>query len=245
MTPIFSIIMPLFNSVHTIRQAIDSVLDQTFSNFELIVIDDCSTDGSAEAVSEYFHDTRVVMLSNLCNSGVAETRNAGIKAAIGRYITFLDSDDIWLPKKLELQYQLFNFGADVVYGPYIRFSNDSLDNKLVRCPSSTSFDSLLSGNIIGNLTGAYDVKKVGKHYQKKIGHEDYLMWLNILKVSHCARSVSEPIAKYRLSSGSVSSNKLKAALWMWHIYRYELGLNVVRSSIYFSKYAFKAFLKNI
>lgn len=245
MSPIFSVIMPMFNSAHTIRQSIQSVLDQTFSDFELIIVDDCSTDSSAQIVSEFLYDSRVILLSNSQNSGVAHTRNKGIEAAEGHYLAFLDSDDMWLPKKLELQYDLFSSGADVVYGPYFRCSDLSLDGNIVQCPIRASYKQMLSGNFIGNLTGAYNAVKLGKHYQKCIGHEDYLMWLSILKLSMSAVSVSEPIAKYRLSGGSVSSNKLKAIKWMWHIYREELDLGFFESLIYFLKYVIKAVLKRV
>ena len=241
----FSVIMPVYNSSLTLSQSIDSLLAQTFTDFDLIAVDDCSSDDSAAILKSYAaKDPRVKVILSERNEGVAHARNLGISAAKGRYLAFLDSDDLWLPEKLEMQYGEFCRGASVVFSSYVRFFIDGREKEVV-APSEATYKSLLKGNCIGNLTGAYDSQLLGKFYQEPVGHEDYLMWLRILSTGAVACGLRRPLARYRVGESSLSGNKVRAARWTWMIYRQKLGLNLPVALYYFWRYASSAFLKRI
>ena len=169
----------------------------------------------------------------------------GIAAATGRYIAFLDCDDIWLPQKLEHQIPLFEKpDCAAVFSFYKKMDADgNVRPAVVTSPASVSFVQLLDGNCIGNLTGIYDTAKVGKVYQKEIHHEDYLMWLKVLQKGFVARNTGTVEAYYRESGNSVSASKLKALGWTWNIYRRELKLPLVSSVVHFLNYSVKGILK--
>lgn len=241
----FSIIMPAYNAERTISKSIESVLSQSFDQYELLIIDDCSTDNTIEIVKSYqLKDSRIVLLQNSTNSGVAETRNKGISVAQYPYISFLDSDDYWSADKLESFYQYFQKGYSVLYSFYTRFNEEATLN-LVKAPLEISYKDLLKGNCIGNLTGAYDSHKIGKVYQKNIRHEDYLMWLEILKKTDLAKCIPHNLAFYRVSNSSLSGNKLKSLSWTWNIYQKELNLGIIYSSYLMIHSVFKALSKRI
>jgi len=241
----FSVVMPVYNSSFTLRESIDSLLSQTFANFELIAVDDCSTDDSAIILRGYAaKDCRVKVIISTRNQGVAVARNIGVSAARGRYLTFLDSDDLWLPEKLEAQYEEFRRGASVVFSSYTRFYSDGRENQ-VTAPARANYKTLLRGNCIGNLTGAYDSQVLGKFYQESVGHEDYLMWLRILSKGVIAHGIQRPLARYRVMENSLSRNKCRAAIWTWGIYREKLGFSLPIATYYFSCYVLSSLLKRM
>ncbi|MEQ5178083.1 MULTISPECIES: glycosyltransferase family 2 protein [Proteus] len=241
MNEIFSVIMPVFNSEKTVSDSINSILAQTYSDFKLYIINDSSTDTSKDIILS-FNDERIVYLETSENSGVAYARNLGIRNCTGIYISFLDSDDLWLPNKLEYQLAKLQTGYDVVCSNYFTFNNES-DFTLRKSPTIITYSSMLKSNFIGNLTGTYNANSIGKIFQKKIGHEDYVMWLEILQKSGKAFCIQEPLAKYRISNNSLSSNKLKAIKWQWSIYRNELKLSIPKSLYCFSHYLLNALKK--
>ncbi|EOX5954297.1 glycosyltransferase family 2 protein [Providencia rettgeri] len=237
----FSIIMPAYNSEKTIIDSINSVLEQDFDSFILYIVNDASSDNTKDMILS-INDKRIIYLENERNLGVAESRNKALIKAKGEYIAFLDSDDIWLPKKLSYQLKLFNEGWDVVCSNYITFTH--LNSSTIRkSPQVITYTDMLKSNFIGNLTGAYNRKKLGVFQQKKIGHEDYIMWLQIIQKAKKAFCIQEPLAKYRLSENSLSGNKLKAMTWQWSIYRNEVKLSILKSSYYFSHYILNALKK--
>ncbi|MBR4683448.1 MAG: glycosyltransferase family 2 protein [Spirochaetia bacterium] len=244
-----SVIMPCHNGSATLRQAVDSVLAQTYADWELFIVDDVSTDASAAIAEEYCaKDSRIKLLHTPAPTGKPATpRNVGIEAASGRFIAFLDCDDQWLPDKLEHQLPLFE-KADCAAAFSFYKKMDSYGNvrpAVVTSPAVVSFDQLLDGNCIGNLTGMYDTAKVGKVFQKEIHHEDYLMWLQVLQKGFVARNTGTVEAYYRESGTSVSGSKLKALSWTWTIYRKELGLSFRASVLHFMKYAIKGLGKRL
>lgn len=233
--PLFSIVMPAYNAEKTIQEAIDSVFAQTLKNYELIIVNDCSYDSTQKIIEKNAsRDKRISVLKNKENLGVARSRNKALKIAKGRYIAFLDSDDLWMPNKLEKQYEYFCAGYDVVYSAYTRFKGNK--KKIIIPPKRGSFKTLLRGNYIGNLTGAYDREKIGLIMQKSIGHEDYLMWLSIMAHSEKSIGLQESLAKYRVGENTLSSNVFKGAKWTWRIYREELELSFFKSLYLFFYY---------
>lgn len=251
MQQLVSIIMPAYKAEKTISDSIESVLAQTYQNFELIVIDDCSPDNTRDIVNQFAtSDNRVKLISKLNNEGVSAARNTGLDHAVGDYVAFLDSDDKWKEDKLGRQLDIFNknMDIDVIYSSYYRFNNDGIIN-LVKVPRELDKNSLLKGNCIGNLTSIYNFKKYPNIRQKKIGHEDYLFWLEMFNSSKDVKGfgIEEPLAYYRVAEDgqSISGNKLKAAGWTWKIYREYLQLNLISSLFYFSYYMIKAILKRV
>ncbi|NMZ34903.1 glycosyltransferase family 2 protein [Pseudomonas proteolytica] len=241
----FSIVMPAFNAELTLAESIQSVLGQTLGSFELLIVDDCSTDGTRDLILSFAAaDQRIRPIFLQENGGVASARNAAIRCAEGRYIAFLDADDIWLENKLVRQLDAFSQGADVVYSDFVRFHKDGSE-KIVVSPDGVDFKKLLRGNCIGNLTAAYDVSKLGKFFQESIGHEDYFMWLQIFRKGVKSKRVPEKLAMYRVLNTSVSGNKIKAVGWTWNIYRNKIGLSLFSSCYHFVIYVFGAIMKRI
>lgn len=247
---IVSVIMPVHNDERYIKDAILSVISQTYQNWELLIVDDCSTDCTSTIISEFKNlDTRIKSYMTPSASGSPTLpRNIGIRNASGRYIAFLDSDDQWLPSKLQKQIELFTNEEDAV----IVFSNYKKIDELgeehrqaIVAPSDTDYSRLLKGNIMGCLTIMYDADKVGKNFFPQCGHEDYALWLSILKRGGKAYNTNTVEALYRVKGNSVSSNKLLAMGWQWKIYRNIEKLGIVKSMFYFINYAFRAFSKSI
>lgn len=242
-----SIIMPCHNGARTIADAILSVQRQTFSDWELIVVDDNSTDNSTEIVEQLAReDTRVTLLRNKKSTGFPATpRNVGIRAARGHYIAFLDCDDEWLPTKLARQVPLLSTrNVAVVFSRYGKMDEMGVFHvDSIHAPTFVSYDRLLKGNCIGNLTGIYDASVVGKVLQKEVHHEDYLMWLEILSRGFFAINTNTVEAVYRESGGSVSGGKLRSLQWTWSLYKKELGLPLLKAFSCFLHYSVRGLLK--
>lgn len=245
----FSIIMPCHNGKQYLGEAIKSVLAQTYGCWELLIVDDCSTDGSVDVIQEFMKkDSRIKLFCTAKASGSpTEPRNIGIQHAQGRFIAFLDCDDMWMPTKLEKQLPLFaNEKTAVVFSYYEKMTADGeRNNRIITSPAKVAYSTLLKGNCIGNLTGAYDTRKTGKVFQKNIRHEDFVMWLSILSQGWVAENTNTCEAVYREQKNSVSGNKLRVLSWVWNIYRNELGLSVIKSMYYFVFYAVRASCKFI
>ncbi len=236
-----SIITPSYNSSKCIAQTIESVLSQTYHNWEMIIVDDFSLDNSNEIIENYLKkDSRIRLIKLHKNSGPAVARNKAIKEAKGQYIAFLDSDDIWLSLKLEKQIQFMeNNDVKLCYSSYYTMDEKDNSQHQFKIPKEkVCYKELLKTCIIGNLTTIYNSEKIGKFYMKDIGHEDYSMWLQILKKVDYAYGIKEPLAIYRVSSDSISGNKLKSAIWQWKIYRKVEKLNLFKSIYYFVQYAY-------
>ncbi len=171
-----------------------------------------------------------------------------VDLAKGRYIAFLDSDDAWLPGKLEHQLPYFDEGENiaVVFSNYEKIDeNSERDNRVVKARKITTYNKLLLGNVIGNVTALYDTKRVGKVHFRKVRHEDYAMWLSILKRGFVARNTGAVMALYRVTENSVSSHKLHLLSWQWSIYRNVEKLGLVRSAYCYVNYAIRGFFKSL
>ena len=244
----FSIVISCYNSSKYIRLAIESVISQTYQNWELLVVDDCSTDDSPQIIERMVKtDERIKYIKTTSPSGSPVLpRNIGIQHAKGRYIAFLDSDDMWLPNKLERQLKMFERYDDmaICFSYYEKMGEmGERNNRIVKSPVKVFYKYLLKGNVIGGLTAVYDTKKVGKMLLQNHSHEDYILWLDILKQGYVARNTKTVEALYRVRENSLSSNKLKALSWQWDIYRNVEKISLFRSSYYFLNYAYRAFKK--
>ena len=242
-----SIIMPMHNSAKYVGEAISSVIKQTYANWELLIVDDQSTDGSVEIVKGYAcQECRIHLLHNTRHLGMPSApRSVGLQQAQGRYIAFLDSDDCWLPRKLEEQLPLFSDPlVAIVYSNYEKISEDGeRTGRVIVASSQVSYSQMLFGNIIGNLTGVYDRAKTGLVPIPDMHHEDYAMWLSILKKGFIAKNTNTIQGLYRVMNTSVSSNKLNLLSWQWNIYRKTEKLSLIKSAYCYLHYAINAYRK--
>jgi glycosyltransferase involved in cell wall biosynthesis len=243
--PLISIITPSYNSAPYIKETIESVLQQTYPNWEMIIVDDCSTDDSKEIVKRYIQeDKRIKLISNQENIGVAQSRNRAIEEANGDYIALLDSDDIWVPNKLEKQIELMEEKNILMsFSAYTIIDEKSETIGHYPIKEKVTYSDMLKTSSIGTLTTIYNANKLGKFYFEEIGHEDYVYKLNILKQIDFAQGIKEPLAKYRRVQSSLSSNKIKAALWQWKIYRDIEKIPLIQSIYYFINYAYNGLRK--
>jgi glycosyltransferase involved in cell wall biosynthesis len=247
MNDLVSIVMPCYNAEKYIGMAIESVLLQTYQNWEIVVVDDCSTDNSAKIIQSYCEkDNRIgYYKTGSPSGGAAIPRNIAMNKANGRFIAFLDSDDVWLPTKLEQQLPFFlDKKTAIVFSNHEKINEQGKrKNRVVIAPKTASYKDLLKENIIRTSSGIYDTQKVGEIYFQKIGHEDFVFWLHILKQGYIAKNTNTVTTLYREQKKSLSGNKVQAAKWTWNIYRNVENLNPVTALYYFLNYGMRAGLK--
>lgn len=247
MNNLVSIITPSFNSSNFIKKTIESVINQSYNNWELIIVDDCSSDDSCLIINEFVQlDPRIKLIKLEKNSGAAVARNMGIDAANGRFIAFLDSDDTWLPEKLSEQVS-FMIKNDYVltYTQYHQVDENGNLLKHLNFPLKVNYHELLKTCVIGCLTVMYDTDKIGKIYFPLIRkRQDFALWLKILKIVPYAYCLPLDLASYTVRKDSISSNKLKAAQYNWYLYRNIEELNFFKSLYYFSHYAIRGIIRS-
>lgn len=234
MSALVSIITPTYNSEQFIAETIDSIVNQTYKNWELLLIDDCSNDNTLHIVSSYLKiHQNIKILKNESNLGAALSRNKGIQHAKGDYIAFLDADDVWLPHKIEMQLQFMQSeNIEVCFSSYNLMDEQSKSlHKTVKALPVLSYAKLLKSNYVGNLTGIYNAKVLGKIQSPNLRkRQDWLLWLAAIKASgQPAKSIQEPLAFYRLRKGSMSSNKIKLLKYNYLVYRKGLGFSALQS----------------
>lgn len=242
-----SIITPVHNASEYLEETIDSVLNQTYKNLEIILIDDASTDLSREIINKYQGiDNRVKSILLDENVGVANARNQGIRFAKGKYIAFLDSDDIWLKDKLDTQIKFMknnNIAFSHTSYQFIDEDGNKIGNS-IKVDECTDYTNLLRINSIGCLTVVIDIEKVGLFEMPNIRHEDYATWLTILKRGYNAYGINESLALYRKSATSLSGNKIKSAMWTWNIIRNVEQVPFHKALLYFGNYTVKNLSKH-
>lgn len=243
-----SIITPAYNAAAYIAETIESVLAQTYQNWEMLIVNDCSKDNTAEIVQSYAaKDKRIKLINLKQNSGAAIARNAAIQNAKGRYIAFLDSDDLWKKEKLQKQLNFMQQnGYAFTFTGYEHFkeTKENIQNK-VQIPKSLNYQQALKGNKIGCLTVMLDRKQIANIHFTTQKHEDYILLLNILKHGITAYGIQERLALYRTgNSKSISGNKLQSALWTWKVYRESQRLSVVKSMYYMWFYVMNGLKKH-
>ncbi|WP_139822725.1 glycosyltransferase family 2 protein [Tuberibacillus sp. Marseille-P3662] len=247
--PLVSIITPSYNSSDYIEEAISCVKNQTYENWEMIIVDDCSTDNSREIIQKQVsYDQRIRFIPLKENSGAAVARNNAISAANGRYIAFLDSDDLWMPQKLVEQVD-FMERNDLAF-TFTQYSvidqNGEEVNEVINIPRVIDYKGLLKNTIIGCLTVMINIEKTGLVEMPNIRtRQDFALWLSILKRGFKAYGIQKKLAQYRVVKGSISSNKFKAAKRNWEIYREIENHGLMYSSWCFINYIFHAIKKRI
>ncbi|QDK43239.1 glycosyltransferase family 2 protein [Bacteriovorax stolpii] len=244
-----SIITPAYGTEHFIAETIESVIAQTYPHWELLIVDDCSPDNLSSIVKNYAEkDTRVKYLKMPKNGGPANARNLALEAAKGRYIAFLDSDDLWEPQKLELQIRFMQKNQVAFsYTDYLRIQTDGTPYSFYnKCPSKMEYSDLLKNTAISTLTVILDKKEIPNiQMSPGWGYDDYVLWLTITKQGIPAYGLNSCLAKYRIMTQSVSSNKSRAIKWVWRIYREHEGFNFFKSLFYISNFSLNAFIKRI
>ena len=251
MQELVSVIIPLYNSGHLIKNTINSVLSQTYENIEILVVDDCSTDDSYKIVEEMSkEDSRIKLFQNPENSGAAVSRNRGLSESSGRYIAYIDADDLWDKEKLEKQIKFLN---DNKIGfsccSYRVINEEGIDqNKKIIMPKATTYKKLLKNTILLTVGIIVDTSIVNKDLLVmplvRRG-QDTATWAQVLKAGFICYGQSDVLASYRKVKHSLSSNKLKAVKRTWYWYRKIEKLNPIYAAYCFVGYAFNAVKKRI
>lgn len=231
-----SIIMPTYNSAKYIEQTIDAIRAQTYTNWELLITDDFSEDNTIEIVSKYVElDSRIKFFKLNRNSGAGVARNNSIHYAQGVYIAFCDSDDIWLPEKLEKQIAFMQKNnCAFSFSSYLTCSEEGENIGIVICPRLITYKSNLRDCKIGCLTAIYDTQKLGKIYMPLIRkRQDWGLWMKILKDVKIGMGIKEPLAIYRHRNNSISRNKKSLIKYNIRVYQEVLGWSRIRATLFF------------
>ena len=247
--PLVSVIMPCYNMERFISETIASVQRQTYPCWELLIVDDASTDGKADLVKSHQNqDKRIRFHVKTQHSGIADTRNQCIQMAQGRYLAFLDADDVWHPEKLEKQLQFMaekNVGFS--YSSYDCVDEEGhLLQKTVAAAGNLDYKAYMHNTIIGCSTVMLNKTIIGEVIVPNFRtSEDTATWLNILKKGFLAYAIDEPLTSYRIRQHSASSNKLKASTDLWRVYRKQEKLPLFKALGCFASYAFHAIKKRL
>jgi teichuronic acid biosynthesis glycosyltransferase TuaG len=246
-----SIVVPVYNAANYIENAIKMVCEQTYKDWELILVDDASTDGSADLIEEIIasQGKRIRLIRKSVNEGAAAARNSGIDASAGRYIAFLDADDVWRPEKLERQIAFMErTGAAFSFHSY-EFGDEEANptGRVVRAPQTLKFRQALSRTVIFTTTVMFDTEKIDMEiiHMPQVPSEDTATWWRILKSGYVAYGLDENLAVYRRPAKSLSSNKFVAIQRIWFLYRNIADLSVIQSMFYFVGWAVRATLRRI
>lgn len=228
-----SIIMPAYNCEKLVGTTIESVINQSYRNWELIVVDDCSQDNTYKIIKEYMKKDKRIKLYRLeKNSGPAIARNKAIEKAKGKYLAFLDSDDIWFPDKLQKQLRFME--ENKYYFTCTSYTKiDEEDNDLKRivyANKKSDYNGILK-KCPGNSTVIYNAEKLGRFTIPNIKkRNDYILWLQVIKKAKYLHGIDEPLSSHRVRKGSVSSNKFSLIKYHWIVYRKYENLSLFKSS---------------
>lgn len=231
-----SVIMPTYNCAKFIAETLDSIQAQTYENWEVIIVDDCSKDNTKEIVDEYIaKDARIKYHCLETNSGAAVARTTAMKMAEGEYMAFCDSDDLWMPDKLEKQLAFMNEN-DYAFSctAYEQIDEESKPkNRVIKTVKKTNYNRLLLDCPVGNSSVMYNVEKMGKFEVPNIRkRNDDALWLQMLKKEKYIWGMPDVLMRYRIRSNSISSNKLSVIKYHWKLYREIEHLNVFRSTFH-------------
>lgn len=249
--PLVSIITPVYNSEKFIERTIISVIEQKYYNWEMIIVDDGSTDGTCEIVNNWaLKDERIKFIKQTKNLGAAAARNVALENSKGRFVAYLDGDDIWLSEKLSKQVK---FMLDMKCG-FSCCSYEVIDNhgnskeKFVKMLKTVDYIGFLTNNLLQTVGIMVDLEIVSKDkliMPNMRRRQDAATWLQILKSGHVCHGMQDILAQYRRVEGSLSSNKVKAAKGVWYLYRNVENLSFIFSCYCFFRYAILAVWKRI
>lgn len=247
MDELVSIIVPVYNAENFIRETMDSVAAQTYPRWELLLVEDGSGDRTAEIIQDYIrekNESRIRLIVQPENMGAARARNRGLQEASGRYIAYLDADDLWAPEKLEheLAFMKEKGAAFAFTGYEFADENGRGTGKIVRVPETLSYKQALSNTTIFTTTVMFDTQKIPKELLEMpiIKSEDTALWWKVLKRGYTAYGLDENLVKYRRPGKSLSSNKLEALRRIWNLYRKAEGMGIWSSAWHFCFWAVRA-----
>ena len=246
--PLISIITPVWNAEATLAGTLASARAQTRAGWEMLLIDDGSTDGSKALAARLTEgDPRFHLLGWGANRGPAAARNEGIRAARGRWITFLDADDLWRPEKLEVQIgYMERTGAPFTFTALDRIDEGGRRLGTIGAPARVDYARLLKGNVIPCQTAAFDREHYGAVEMPDLPRrQDYGLWLTLLKDGGEAHGLPQVLADWRMRPGSLSANKLKAAAGTWRVYREVAGLGRGRAAWHLGQNLARGVLKRL
>lgn len=233
---VVSIITPTFNSSQFICETIESIINQTYPYWELLITDDCSNDKTIDIIQKYIlQDSRIKLFKLDKNSGAGICRNNSIMMATGRFIAFCDSDDCWMPNKLEKQLSfMIEKNCTLSYTSYMTCNEKSNIIGIVVCKKKITYKDMKHNDGIGCLTAIYDTTEFGKIYLPTLRkRQDWGLWLKILKECKIAYGMKEPLAIYRIRQNSISSNKLSLIKYNIKVYQEVLQFSKIKSLYYF------------
>lgn len=246
-----SIIIPVYNASRFLEETINSIQEQTYSNWEAIFIDDCSSDNSYNLIKKYQkEDKRIKLIKNKTNSGAAVSRNNGIDHAEGDYLCFLDADDKWHPEKLEKQINFMQeLNCEFSFTGY-QFANEKCNpnGKIVSVPNKINYQQALKNTTIWTSTVMFDMNKLSKediHMTNIKRGQDTATWWKVLKKIQYAYGLNEVLSYYRRTNNSLSANKLTALKRTWNLYRNVEHLNILSSFYNFCWYCFNAVRRRV
>ncbi len=242
-----SVIMPIYNAEKHLTAALDSIFNQTYKNIEIVLVDDCSKDSSAEIIKELQKThPEIVYFIQERNMGAGAARNKALELAKGRYAAFLDSDDIWLPSKTERQLELMNLKSS----PFSYTAIEMMDENGVTIKSKRNitetcdYKYLLHNTVIPTSSVVIDRAVLGDFRMPlRRGGQDYATWLKLLRDGAVACGINEALVRYRVASGSLSSNKFKSIKQVWEIQTQDEKIGKMRAGINVIRFCFNAFKK--
>ena len=252
MDELISIIVPVYNVEKYIEETISCVTAQTCKDWELLLVEDCGTDGTLEVIKRCMDnsgDARIRLIRQTTNQGAARARNRGLQEARGRYIAYLDADDLWVPEKLEreLAFMKERDAAFVFTGYEFADEQGRGTGKVVHVPHTLSYRQALSNTTIFTTTVMFDTEKIGKKRLEMpaVKSEDTALWFRVLREGYTAYGLDENLVRYRRPKRSLSSNKLEALRRIWNLYRRSEGLSLPSSAYHFCFWAFRAVKRRI
>lgn len=250
--PAVSVITPVYNAEKFIEETMDCVRAQSYSDWEMILAEDSSTDHSVQVIRDYLERTGETRIRLIClekNSGAARARNRGVQEAVGRYITYLDSDDLWTPEKLEHQLKFMEEHSAAFGFTGYEFADEHGRGlgKIVRVPETITYQEALKNTTIFTSTVMFDTERIAKEELEMpvMKSEDTALWWKILRQGYRAYGLNENLVKYRRAGKSLSSNKLEAVRRIWNLYRRAEGLGILSSARYFCCWAVHAVKRRV
>lgn len=252
MDELISIIVPVYNAERFIGETMRCVAAQTYPHWELLLVEDGSSDRTVYVIEEYIrknNESRIRLIRQPENLGAARARNRGLREAAGRYIAYLDADDLWVPEKLEheLAFIQKKNAAFAFTGYEFVNENGRETGKVVRVPETLNYRQALKNTTIFTTTVMFDTEKIDKALLEMpvIKSEDTALWWKVLRKGYTAYGLDENLAKYRRAGKSLSSNKLEAMRRIWNLYRKAEGLGVLSSAWHFCFWAVRAVKRRV